>query len=311
MLSCPPLPLLLKSADASWSYEEAFSRHHPLLGTFDQECLRASRVAVAGMGGVGGIHLATLARLGIGSFHLADPDEFEVVNFNRQHGASTRTLGRNKAIVMAEEARAINPDAHVLAMPEAITADNVGRFLSGVDVVIDGLDFFALPARRLVYAEARRRGIWVVIAGPLGFGTSWLVFSPQGMSFDDYFDLTDDMTPLDQLVAFAVGLAPRGFHTKYLDLSQIKFSEGRLPSTALACHLCSGVAATEVLRILLERGGVRAAPWYAQFDPYCRAFHTGYLRGGNRHPWQRFKRWWLGRQVRRLGWESYLARVKA
>src|SRR5262245_53759452 len=97
-------------APESWCYAEACSRHFPLLSATEQDRLRTSRVAIAGMGGVGGIHLATLARAGIGSFHLADPDDFEVVNFNRQHGASVRTLGRNKALVMAEEARAINPE---------------------------------------------------------------------------------------------------------------------------------------------------------------------------------------------------------
>lgn len=298
MIACPPS----QATESSWSYDQAFSRHHPLLSASEQDRLRGSRVAIAGLGGVGGIHLATLARTGIGSFHLADPDDFEVVNFNRQHGATAHTVGRNKAVVMAAEAKAINPEAHVLALPEPVDAGNLGRFLAGVDVVVDGLDFFALPARRLLYAEACRRGIHVVMAGPLGFGVSWLVFAPQGMSFDDYFDLHDAMTPLDQLVAFAVGLAPCGYHARYVNLADIRFNEGRLPSAGLACQLCSGVVATETLRILLERGGVRAAPHYGQFDPYLRKFHSGYLRGGNRHPWQRLKRWWLARQVRRLGW---------
>jgi molybdopterin/thiamine biosynthesis adenylyltransferase len=294
-------------ATKNWCYAEAFSRHHPLLGDAEQERLCTSCVAIVGMGGVGGIHLATLARAGIGAFHLADPDDFEVVNFNRQHGASVRTLGRNKALVMAEEARAINPDVRLLAMPEAITAANVGRFLEGVDVLIDGLDFFALATRRLVYAAARQRGIHVVTAGPLGFGTSWLVFAPDGMSFDRYFDLHDDMPALDQLAAFAVGLAPRALHARYLDFAAIKFREGRLPSAALACHLCSGVAAAETLRLLLDRGDVRCAPYYCQFDPYLRTFRAGYLRGGNRHPMQRLKRWWLRRQALRLGWDCKLS----
>lgn len=293
-------------AVSSWSYAEAFSRHYPLLRGVEQERLRHSCVALAGLGGVGGIHLATLARLGIGGFHLADPDCFETVNFNRQHGASLRTLGRNKALVMADEARAINPEVRLRVMPEGITSENVGRFLDGVDLLIDGLDFFALRTRRLLYAEARRRGIPAVIAGPLGFGVAWLLFDPRGMSFDAYFDLDDGMEPLDQLVAFAVGLAPRGLHTRYLDLADIDLASGRLPSAGLACQLCAGVAAVETLRLLLGRGGVRSAPHYFHFDPYLRQFHAGYLRGGNRHPWQRCKRWWLGRLARRLGWSCRL-----
>src|SRR3954469_9436367 len=95
---------------AAFSYQEAFARHLGLVNPEEQERLRSSRVAIAGMGGVGGIHLITLARLGIGAFHIADPDHSELANFNRQYGATTRSMGRGKAEVMAREARAINPE---------------------------------------------------------------------------------------------------------------------------------------------------------------------------------------------------------
>lgn len=283
-----------------WSYARAFSRHQGLITAAEQEQLRGSRVAIAGLGGVGGIHLATLARLGIGAFHLADPDRFESANFNRQHGATVRTLGLGKAAVMAGEARAINPDVDLRVFHEAITTDNVADFLQNVDVLIDGIDFFALQARRLVYQEARRRGIWTVMAGPMGFSTAWLVFDPQGMSLDDYFDFHDGQERLEQLVAFAVGLAPRATHLSYLDLAEVDIRHERGPSAGLACQLCAGVAAAEVVKILLGRGPLRAAPYFSQFDAYKQAFRCRYLRGGNRHPWQRLKRWWLLRRLRQL-----------
>lgn len=283
-----------------WSYARAFSRHQGLITAPEQEKLRGSKVAIPGLGGVGGIHLATLARLGIGRFHIADPDRFEPANFNRQHGATMRSLGRGKAEVMAAEAHAINPEADVRVFHEAITADNVAEFLDGVDVLIDGIDFFALDARRLVYREARRRGIWAVMAGPMGFSTAWLVFDPKGMSLDDYFDFRDGQDRLEQLVAFAVGLAPRATHLRYLDLTQVDIQRERGPSAGLACQLCAGVAAAEVVKILLGRGPVRATPYYSQFDAYQQMFRCSYLRGGNRHPWQRLKRWWLLRRLRQL-----------
>ena len=55
---------------------------------------------------------------------------------------------------------------------------------------------------------AAERGIYAVTAAPLGFSTAWLTFDPKGLSFDRYFDLTDEQTELEQIVAFAVGLAP-------------------------------------------------------------------------------------------------------
>jgi molybdopterin/thiamine biosynthesis adenylyltransferase len=296
------LPAPAAPAGAGWVYEDAFSRHLGLMTPEEQERLRTSRVAIVGMGGVGGIHLATLTRLGIGAFHIADPDRFELANFNRQYGATTHTLGRSKAEVMAEAALGINPELDVRVFPEAIAPDNVGRFLDGVDLLVDGVDGFALPARRLLFQEARRRGLWAVTAAPLGFSTAWLSFSPTGMAFDEYFDINDAMAPLDQLIAFAVGLAPRAMQRPYVDLSFVDPARHRAPSTGFACHLCSGVAAAEVLKLLLGREPVRPAPWYFQFDPYRQIFCKGYLRGGNRHPLQRLKRWLFRKQARRLGW---------
>jgi hypothetical protein len=254
------------------------------------------------MGGVGGIHLATLARLGIGAFHIADPDRFEVANFNRQFGATVHTLGRNKAEVLAETARAINPDLELRVFPEAVTRANLGEFLDGVDVLVDGIDAFNVATRRLTFGEARRRGIWALTAGPLGWSTAWMVFSPTGVGFDEYFDLRDSMDRLDQLIAFIIGLVPRATHRTYLDLAEVDYHAGRGPSAALACHLCSGVAAAEVMKILLGRPNLRPAPWYFQFDSYRHLLRKGRLRWGNKSPVQRLKRWWVRRQLLRLGW---------
>jgi molybdopterin/thiamine biosynthesis adenylyltransferase len=286
-----------------WSYREAFSRHRGLLSEEDQERLRQSRVALVGMGGVGGAHLLTLARLGIGSFHIADPDRFEVANFNRQPGATMRNLGRNKAEAMADEAKQINPELQLRVFPEAISAHNIDALLEGVNAVVDGIDFFAIETRRLVFQEARRRGIWAVTAGPLGFSTAWLTFSPQGMSFDEYFDMAYAKDAMDRVVSFLVGLAPRATHRTYLDLSQVDARTGRGPSAGLACQLCSGVAAAEVVKILLGRSPINPAPWAFQFDAYRQQLSKVYQWGGNRHFWQRLKRQKVRRHLERLGWK--------
>jgi len=310
-----------------WCYNKAFARHRGLITEQEQQKLRNTRVAIVGMGGVGGIHLVTLARLGVGRFTIADPDTFETVNFNRQYGATRHNIGRKKAEAMAEAARSINPELQLRVFNEAITPENVGDFLSGGDVLVDGIDFFGIEARRLVFREAKERGICAVTAGPIGFSTAWLVFDPDGMSFDDYFDLHDEMEELDQLIAFAVGLTPRATHIRYMDLSQVNPRAATGPSAGLACQLASGVAAAETLKILrslwaksaqddnddgndgapaeppetgLDLEPMRPAPWYFQFDAYRHVLRKGRLRWGNRPPWQRLKRYVLGLRIRRI-----------
>lgn len=289
----------------NWSYEVAFARHDGLIRADEQERLRRSRVAIVGMGGVGGGHLMTLARLGVGAFNIADPDTFEVANFNRQYGATLRSLGQGKARVMAEEARAVNPELDIRLF-DAVTPDNVGEFLDGAQVLIDGIDYFEIAMRRLIFREARRRGLWAVTAGPLGFSTAWVTFSPAGMSFDEYFDLNDSMSRLDQLIAFTVGLVPRATQAPYMDFSRVDPKTHNAPSAGLACMLCAGVAAVETLKILLNRSPIRPAPCYFQFDAYRQVLRRGKLRGGNRNPLQRFKRWLFRKRLVQMGWDAAL-----
>jgi molybdopterin/thiamine biosynthesis adenylyltransferase len=298
------------AAASRWSYQEAFARNLGLVSPEEQQQLRDSRVAIVGMGGVGGVHLTTLARLGVGKFSIADPDTFEVANFNRQVGATTQSLGRSKVEVMAEEVRAINPEVE-LRLFQAVTPENVADFLDGAGVLIDSIDFFEIAARRQIFAEARRRGIWAVTAAPLGFSTAWLAFSPTGMSFDEYFDLNDSMDQLDRIIAFGIGLAPRATHLGYMELARTDPRTHRGPSAGLSCQLCSGVAAAETLKILLGRSPIRAAPHYFQFDPYRYLLRRGKLRGGNRNPLQRLKRWLARRKLVRLGWDALLQAPKA
>src|SRR5687767_1077946 len=113
----PPAP---PDRRAAWSYKEAFKRNRGLINDADQEKLRNSRVAIAGMGGVGGAHLLTLARMGIGAFNIADPDVFEVANFNRQVGATISNLGRNKAEAMADAVADVNPQVKLNVFAEAV-----------------------------------------------------------------------------------------------------------------------------------------------------------------------------------------------
>lgn len=281
-------------------YEEAFKRNIGLFTEEEQAKLRRSRAAVAGLGGVGGVHLVTLARMGIGNFHIADLDTFETANINRQYGASGDTLGREKTVVMREEVLSINPEADIKSFSEGVTEDNVEAFLRGVDVVLDGIDFFAIDARRLLFNKAQECGITAITSGPMGFGATLQVFTPDGMSFDDYFGITNEMPYIEKMIAFAVGLTPKALHLKYLDLSKVDLTSGTGPALASACTLCAGLVATEAINVILSKRPIKAAPHYFQFDPQRQVYKRGYLFMGARNPIQRIKRRFLLKKVRPL-----------
>lgn len=270
-----------------FQYEQAFSRNIGWVTNQEQSSLRGKRVAIAGGGGVGGVHLLTLARLGVSQFHIADFDTFDIVNFNRQVGATMSTLGQPKAEVLARMAREINPEIEIRIFPEGVNQDNLPEFLEGVDLYVDALDFFAFDARQQTFAMCARLGVPATTAAPLGMGAALLNFLPGQMTFEDYFQW-GELPVLDKAIRFVVGLAPAGLHRPYLVVPEsVSFAEQRGPSTFMACQLCAGIVATEALKILLGRGKVLAAPHGMQFDAYRNKLSRTWRPGGNRHPIQK------------------------
>ncbi len=277
----------LKQMPRRFDYHAAFARNIGWVTVAEQAVLRAKRVAIAGLGGVGGSHLLTLARLGIGALNLSDFDHFELANFNRQAGATLSHLEQPKIEVLAGMAGDINPELDLRLFPEGVSRDNVDAFLDGVDLYLDGLDFFAVEARCCVFAACARLGIPAVTAAPLGMGVALLNFLPGAMSFEEYFRL-DGETDNEQLLRFLLGLSPAMLQRGYLvEPGAVDFLRHRGPSTPMACELCAGVAATEVLKILLARGTVKSAPHGLQFDAYRARLVRTYRPGGNRNPLQR------------------------
>ena len=275
---------------ASYDYFEAFNRNLGFLSRDEQSRLRNARVAIAGLGGTGGAQAHALARLGVGKYHLADPDTFELVNFNRQSGATLPNLGRRKTDVALETVLAINPEAEVTVFDQGITVGNIDSFLRGVDVVVDSLDFFCFEERFLLYGKARAQGLWVLTAPPVGFGFTLLMFDPRGMRFEDYFGFHAEMSERDRIVALIAGIAPKPFMLRYLDRSQPDTAKRRMPSVGAAPFMIAGVIATEVARLLTGKGSAMAAPTVYQFDALLRRFRRKTYRWGMRGPIQRVKR---------------------
>lgn len=287
---------------SEFNYQQAFSRNIGWVTEEEQAHLRETRVAIGGLGGVGGVHLLTLARLGVGKFTIADFDVFDIVNFNRQVGALTSTIGRSKLDVLSEMLRDINPEVELKVFPEGVTPNNIDAFLEGVDVYVDGLDFFVFEARRTTFAACEAKCIPVVTAAPLGLGTALLVFGKGGMSFEDYFGFAGCKDELDLAIHFLVGLSPAMLQRGYIaDISRVSLQEKRGPSCIAACQMCAGVAAVEVLKLALGRPGVRLAPWGSQFDAYRMRYVRTWRPGGAKNPIQRLMRRLVRSQLEKMG----------
>lgn len=147
--------------------------------------LRTRVVAIAGCGGVGGSASLLLTRLGVERFHLADPEAFAATDMKRQWGAHRGTLGLNKAAVHEEMIRTIEPLASVRIFTEGVTDENIGRFLDGVNLLVDTLDQDVSAALRdRMHRNARARCIPALTARRLLIGDVVAVSLPDGQPLE-------------------------------------------------------------------------------------------------------------------------------
>ena len=141
--------------------QDSFSRTRLLLGEERMKRLAACRVAVFGIGGVGGYTVEALARSGIGALDLIDDDRICRSNLNRQLHATLSTVGRYKVDVAAERIRDINPDCAVMTYRTFFLPETQDQFdFSFYDYVVDAIDTVA--GKLALVEKARAAGVPVI-----------------------------------------------------------------------------------------------------------------------------------------------------
>ena len=146
---------------------ERYRRNIGTVGMEGQIKLLNSRVAIVGAGGLGGLVIELLARMGVGYLRIIDGDTFADHNLNRQVLSTETNLGLNKALIAVSRVQCINSDVQAEAESMMLDEMNAELLVAGVDVIVDCLDNF--PARLLVARTARKLGIPLVHAAIAGF----------------------------------------------------------------------------------------------------------------------------------------------
>ena len=140
---------------------EQYSRTRLLLGQQGIDCLRAARVAVFGVGGVGGYVVEALARSGVGALDLIDDDKVCLSNLNRQIIATHSTLGQYKVDAAAARIRDIDPDIQVRTYKVFYTPETADQFdFSQYSYVVDAID--TVSGKLALVMQARAAGVPVI-----------------------------------------------------------------------------------------------------------------------------------------------------
>ena len=140
-----------------------FSRTQLLLGPDAMESLYSKKVAIFGIGGVGGYVCEALVRSGIGAFDLIDDDKVCLTNLNRQIIATRKTVGKYKAEVMRDRMLEINPDANIDIHKCFFLPENADDFpFSEYDYIVDAVD--TVTAKIELIMRAGREGVPIISA---------------------------------------------------------------------------------------------------------------------------------------------------
>ena len=143
--------------------QDRFSRTRLLLGPDAMQALHSKRVAVFGIGGVGGYVCEALVRSGIGAFDLVDNDKVCLTNLNRQIIATEKTIGRYKVEVMRDRMLEINPDAKIEIHNCFFLPENADDFpFSEYDYVVDAVD--TVTAKIELIMRAQKEGVPIISA---------------------------------------------------------------------------------------------------------------------------------------------------
>ncbi|SDK85508.1 Molybdopterin or thiamine biosynthesis adenylyltransferase [Maridesulfovibrio ferrireducens] len=164
---------------------ERYARNLTTFSQKEQEKLFTSKVAVVGLGGLGGHLLESLARAGVGHIVACDGDVFEASNLNRQLLATENTLGQSKADAAYELIRKVNPAVFLDVKSEYLEAEQFEGFIKGADVVVDCLG--GLKHRGQLKDAAAKLGIPLVTASVAGWAGIVSTVYPGDPSPSDFF----------------------------------------------------------------------------------------------------------------------------
>lgn len=230
-----------------------FDRTALLLGTEALERLKEARVAVFGIGGVGGYVCEALVRSGVGAFDLIDSDRVDITNLNRQIIATHKTIGQYKTDVMRERILDINPDADVRIHRCFFLPENAGDFsFAEYDYVVDAID--TVTAKIELILRAQEMGVPVISC--MGAGNK---LDAAGFQVADIYDTK--VCPLARVMRRE--LKRRGVKSLKVVYSQETpvqrkdGADGRLPGSVSFVPPVAGLmAAGEVIRDLIKNPAV-------------------------------------------------------
>ncbi len=253
-------------------YQDLFARNFGVLTPAEQATIRRGRILIVGCGGIGGTVAVALARSGVEHFTLVEFDVYTASNMNRQVACFAHTMGRNKAEVLAECIRAINPQASVTAFARKLDHSELEPYVLESDVVFPAADDFAFSIMLFRTAQSLGRPSLLII--PAGAWAAVSMVMPRGPRAEliggcPFMKTYEELHRHMESTAYRLGLSfyrsCGGFSRGYYR----GFVEGELPPAQLCpvVWIASSLGAMEVIKTLTGRWKPVRLPRYWEIRP--------------------------------------------
>jgi tRNA threonylcarbamoyladenosine dehydratase len=265
------------------NYRKIYSRNIGVFTEDEQEKLRNTTVAIAGMGGVGGLLAERLIRLGVGKLQITASGTYEESNLNRQFGSSMLTIGHNKAKNVFSQLQYINPQAAIDYTETGIkTEEDAVSLVKNADVVLDEMDYRAWKESILLQRAARKSGVYYLFTSALGFGALSVIFSPRDMTLEEFNRLPSNVNlddiktisvPQERILPVVPSYATVAM--SYDTIQEIIQGKKPVPTCSIGVGLTSILAASDGINIVLNRKEIITAPRYTYVDLLDQKFIIG------------------------------------
>ncbi len=238
---------------------DIFKRNYGVFTHEEQQRLKQAKVTVVGAGGVGGVTLISLARMGVGTIHVVDMDHFDYSNLNRQMLSGISRVGKPKAECAYETLKDINPNLNVEVSVERFTQENASILMADSDVVIDATD--SLVSRVIIHRAAQAAkipSVWIAVTPPFRGGV--MTFSDKTPPYELVLQHPSYNKPLTEDVCAEINAIKnrRAQHaTTFGALPDWAsgFVDGQEPWAVIApvANIVGILASYEALKVILKR----------------------------------------------------------
>jgi molybdopterin/thiamine biosynthesis adenylyltransferase len=253
-------------------YEQLFERNYGIYSTQEQARIRAAKVVIVGVGGVGGTVATILARSGLEHFVLYEHDIYTTTNMNRQIACFSDTLGVSKAEVIRDTILRINPEAQIEMHTRAIVESEMDEVIQQGDVFMPAADDWPLSMNLL--GRAKELGKPAIMAYPVGALGRVSTFMPESPYASEclvipkglpYAQLKEFMCDPDNRRTLQYYCTEGGWTDEWFE----GFCEGTRPHAQLCSivWITSALAAQEIIKLVSGRFKPVVAPRYWHITP--------------------------------------------